>query len=328
MQPSGEPAVPLPPVTPDPADAPRPPTRAVLVMNTRARTLLGRPELAGEVVAALAQAGFLLSVVDDPTMSFPERIEAAIADPAELLICGGGDGTIRTLAARLAGTGRVLGVLPLGTLNLVARDLGLPLDPVEAALALGTAAPRRIDVAEVNGQVFLCQSVIGVPNAIGRHRERHRGKGFFRALVRVAVAAARALWRRRALRLAVTSPGWRRPWRVWTRALSVVSNDYEEAPGRFFSRPKLDGGVLTLYVSRRFSVIWSLKMLARMAIGSWKRSPDIAMISATAFTILSQRRRLRVMNDGEAAVLMTPLRYTIRPGALTVLAPMREAVPA
>ena len=296
--------------------------RAVLVMNGRAGTLSARPELPRLIPQTLRSAGFDLTIIaEDAAPDMQGRVEAAIATDAPVVIVGGGDGTIRSVAARLGESGKVLAVLPLGTLNLLARDLGMPLDPVEAALALGRATERRIDVGEVNGEVFLCQSVIGLPNTINRYRELHRREKTWRSLLKVFVAAFRTLLRQRPHRLMVNAPGWHKPWRIWTRALSVVNNDYEEGTGRMFHRPSLDGGALHLYVSRRFSIGWSAKMLLAMALGIWKRSREIEIVSGPAFTIRSRRRRLRVMNDGEACILATPLQYAIHPRALTVLAP-------
>ena len=297
-------------------------TRAVLVMNSRAGTLAGRPELPALIIGALREAGFDLTVIgEDTAPDMGGQLEAAIASDAPIVIVGGGDGTIRGVAARLADTGRVLGVLPLGTLNLLARDLGMPLDPLEAAEALGRAAPRAIDVAEVNGQAFLCQSVIGLPNAIGRTRQRFRRRGGLYAVSRVVLAVIRALLRQRPMRLMINAPGWQKPWRLWTRAMSIVNNGYAEGTGLMFHRSRLDGGMLHLYVSRNFSIGWSARMLIAMALGMWKRSSDIHILASPAFSIHSRRRRLLVMNDGEASVLPTPLQYTLRPRALLVLAP-------
>lgn len=304
-------------------------TRAALVLNERAGTLQGRPDLPDLIEDELRAAGFDLTVIRENAVAhgaanIPGRIEAAIATGAPVVIVGGGDGTIRGVGAQLAGTGRTLGILPLGTLNLLARDLRIPLEPLEAARAIGRATTQSMDVGSVNGEAFLCQSVVGVPNAVSRVRERHRREKTWRSFLRVIFGIFRALHRRRPYRLTVTAPGWRRPWRLWTRALSVVNNAYDEAPGAMFRRPVLDGGVLTLHVSRSFSMIWSLKMLLRMALGAWKRDSDVAILGEPAFTIRSRRHSLRVMNDGEACVLTTPLRYEVRPRALQVLVPRPE----
>ncbi|WP_338661644.1 diacylglycerol kinase family protein [Pararoseomonas sp. SCSIO 73927] len=293
--------------------------RAVLVMNERAGTLAGRPDLPALIEAALRRVGFDLTVIHGHGDDIAARLEVAIATDAPIVLVGGGDGTIRGAAARLAGTDRVLGVLPLGTLNLLARDLAIPLDPLAAAEALARAETRPIDVGEVNGQVFLCQSVIGIPNTIGRTRQRFRRKGGLYAVLRAALAVLRALLRQRPMRLMVNAPGWQKPWRLWTRAMSIVNNGYEEGTGLMFHRSRLDSGTLYLYVSKNFSIGWTAKMMIAMALGMWKRRSDIHILTSPAFAIHSRRRRLLVMNDGEGSVLRTPLQYALRPRALHVL---------
>jgi diacylglycerol kinase family enzyme len=301
--------------------------RAALLLNPRAGTLLARPELLAEIPAALRAAGLdVLEVGEDAGPDLEARLEAALALQPELLVVGGGDGSIRTAAARLVGGPVALAILPLGTLNLLARDLGLPLEPEEAAAALGRATIRQIDIGLVNGEVFLCQSVIGLPNRMGLHRERVRGRDGLAARWRVALGFLRALWRHPPMRLGLRPEG--QPLRrVWTRAISVVNNAYDEAPGHLFHRPRLDAGVLTWLVARDFDLWWAAKLVAAMALGRWRRRPGLIAGEATSLDILSRRSHLRVMNDGEAMLLRTPLRYSIRPRALRVLAPPPAEAP-
>lgn len=301
------------------------PLRAALLLNPRAGTVLDRPELLTQLPAALRQAGLdITEIGDEAGKDLAAKLDAALALDPEVLVVGGGDGTVRSAAARLAGGPVALAVLPLGTLNLLARDLGMPLEPEEAAWALGRASLRAIDVAEVNGAVFLCQSVIGLPNRMGQHRERVRGKGGLASRWRVALAFARALWRYPPKRMGLRCDGAPMQ-RIWTRALSIVNNRYVEAPGRLFHRPRLDEGVLSLHAARGFGVWWAVRLLAAMAVGRWRRHEDLISREATALEIVSRSRHVRVMNDGEAMLLETPLRYIIRPGALRVLAPAPEA---
>jgi diacylglycerol kinase family enzyme len=298
--------------------------RAALLLNPRAGTLLARPELLDRIPAALRQAGMeVLDIGDDAGPDLDAKLEAALALRPDLLVVGGGDGSIRAAAARLAGGPGALAVLPLGTMNLLARDLGVPLEPDEAAAALEHACFREIDVGLVNGEVFLCQSVIGLPNRMGLHRERVRGRHGLAARWRVVVAFARALWRHPPLRLGLRADG-QEVNRVWTSAVSVVNNTYDEVPGHFFHRPRLDAGVLSWLVARDFGVWWSARLLASMALGRWRKGAEVISGEAATLDILSRRRHLRVMNDGEAMLLQTPLRYSIQPRALRVLAPRAE----
>ena len=168
-------------------------TPAALVLNTRAGTLVDRPELPGLIEAALRSSGFDLRVVPDDH-DIDERLDDALSDPDAVVIVGGGDGTLRAAAARLAGTGRTLGILALGTRNLLAKDLNLPLDPEEAAATLARAEVREIDLGEVNGHIFTCQSILGAPSAVFARKARARRDSFWRkqlAMFRGLVSALR-----------------------------------------------------------------------------------------------------------------------------------------
>ena len=310
-------------------------TRAVLVMNNRAGTLAGRPELPGQIEDALRESGFDLHIIaEDAASDMEGRLDAAIAAarslPAPLVIVGGGDGTVRGAAGRLAGTGIALGILPLGTLNILARDLGMPLDPLEAAQALAGAEARRIDIGEVNGEIFTCQAVLGLPNRFARLRQANRRTPGIAARMRTILGTLRAFGRPTLSLNLVWSereggPTVRR--HVRARALSVVNNPYEEALGSFFHRPRLDSGVLAVHRPKRFGLFWSLVMLVAMGLGLWRRTEEVDHFLTPALIIESSRPSLRVSTDGEIQMLPTPLHFHIQPRALRVLslAPVTEA---
>ncbi|HEV7267474.1 MAG TPA: diacylglycerol kinase family protein [Falsiroseomonas sp.] len=299
--------------------------RIAVVLNTSAGSLLGRHEAEAEVARHLADAGLEAILVPDHPDGLCARLDDAIARGADAVVVGGGDGTIAAAAARLVDTPTALGILPLGTMNMLARDLGIPLELAAAAEALAHGAIRAIDAAEVNGHVFLCSSVIGSPSWLGRHRERHRGKASLRNRLAFALAALRAEWRHPPMRLSVALDG-RNPVRLWTRALAVASNRYAEGFGLVMARTSLDAGQLTLYVARRYGLWWWVRAAVGMFLGSWRGGRLVHERAAREVTIASPRTALRVMNDGEALLLNPPLTYRIRPAALRVIAP--PALPA
>ena len=92
----------------------------------------------------------------------------------DVIVAGGGDGTIHTIAAVLAGTGVPLGILPLGTLNHFAKDLGIPMELHDAVDVVAAARGVNVDVGEVNGIVFINNSSIGVYPYMVLDRERLR----------------------------------------------------------------------------------------------------------------------------------------------------------
>lgn len=295
--------------------------RIAVVINSAAGGLIGRAEMAATLADRLTALGLEALPVPQEAGGLMERLDAALAMRPDALVVGGGDGTIAAAAGRLLGTGIPLGILPLGTMNLLARDLGLPEDLDEAAAALAGAERRTIDVAEVNGSVFLIAAMIGLPTHIGRHRERARGRGGLGARLGLAIAALRGAIRHRPMRLALALPG--RPGaRVWTRALAVTCNPIDPRSERFPARASLDAGRLGLYVARDFGGWWVVRFLFRLLLGQpWRQHPDLDAVEAPRLTVLSPRRTLRVMLDGEAVLLASPLRFRIRPGALTILAP-------
>jgi diacylglycerol kinase family enzyme len=96
---------------------------------------------------------------------------------AERIVAGGGDGTLNAVAAATIDSGKTLGVLPLGTLNHFAKDLGIPLDLEGAVGAIVAGHAVRVDVGEVNGHLFLNNASLGLYPRIVRERERQQRAG-------------------------------------------------------------------------------------------------------------------------------------------------------
>ncbi|MBU8543603.1 MULTISPECIES: diacylglycerol/lipid kinase family protein [Roseomonadaceae] len=294
--------------------------RIAVVINAASGTALGREEIEAEVTRHLTAAGLDAVLVPDHAEGLLARLDEAVAMGADAVVVGGGDGSIMAAAERLMGKQTALGILPLGTMNMLAKDLGIPLELEAAAIALSHGHIRVIDVADVNGHVFLCSSVIGSPSWLGRHRERGRGKRGWLPRFRFALAALRSEWRHRPMRLSVALEGGRIV-RLWTRALAVANNRYAEGFGLMMARPRLDAGELALYVARRYGAWWWVKLMAGMFLGSWRGSRLVQERTASQVTIGTPRTAIRVMNDGEAMLLTPPLVYRIHPASLRVLVP-------
>src|SRR5205085_5858695 len=96
---------------------------------------------------------------------------------AQVVVAGGGDGTVSAVAAAVAGTDKTLGVLPLGTLNHFAKDLHIPLDLAAAVRNLVEGHAVSVDVGEVNGQIFINNSSLGIYPQIVREREKKQRQG-------------------------------------------------------------------------------------------------------------------------------------------------------
>ena len=113
-----------------------------------------------------------------------------LAASYDVLVAAGGDGTVSTVAAAAARTGKVFGVLPCGTLNHFARDTGIPLDLDEAAAVLAAGHTRALDIGVVNDHVFINNASIGAYPRLVWERSRAREKGLPRPLA-MALAVTR-----------------------------------------------------------------------------------------------------------------------------------------
>lgn len=256
----------------------------------------------------------------DDNAPLPERIEAAARQGGiEAVVVAGGDGTMACAASVMAGRETPLGLLPLGTMNLLAKDLGLPLDLDEAVATLASGRPKRIDVGEVNGHVFLISSMLGLPAQMAKYREAQRGRADLRGTMRFAAGLTRHLWRYPRERVTCTIDGAEHP--LHAHMLVVVNNDFVEKPGQVLVRDPVDGGRLTLYVGRRLTIWRMLRLASGIAVGDWHRLPGLERQVVGALEIASNQRALRVMNDGEIRLIDAPLRYSIRPRALAVIVP-------
>lgn len=294
---------------------------ALLIANERSGLMLERNLTGEDLARLLGEAGLACTVATiDGTRTVAALIEAALLDGADTVIVAGGDGTVRGAAEALAGTAAVLGVLPCGTMNLLAKDLGMPLDLEAAAVALARGRVSAIDLGEVNGEVFTCASILGMPARLARFRERMRARrGPCRWLV-LARPTLRTLARTRRLSVLIQRPG-RRPRRTGARAIAVSVGHYGEALGQVFTRPRLDDGVLGMHLVRRTGPVAVARMLARMLLGRWRGDPDITTASVREIVVHSPRPVLRVLNDGEIRLMPSPLNYRVRRKALRVIMP-------
>jgi diacylglycerol kinase family enzyme len=297
--------------------------RVVALVNPAAGTAERPDGFRDEVAAAFAAAGIAAEVALVPGDALRQAAERAAAralrGEIDGVVVGGGDGSVHTVAGVLAGTGIPLGILPLGTLNHFAKDLGIPTALAGAVAAIARADPRPVDAAEVNGLVFVNNSSIGIYPSMVLDRERRRRLHGRAKWVAMALAAMRMLRHFPLRRLAIRAAGWSEPCR--TPCVFVGNNEYVLAPASFGTRGRLDRGELWLCLAKprsRASLLW---LALRAAIGRLRQSRDLRTISVTSAEIVSRRRRLLVAVDGEVELLRSPLRYRIRPGALRVFLP-------
>ena len=266
------------------------------------------------VRAALAATGLDASVQVANADVLGSFARQAVANGARLVVAGGGDGTVSTVAAALVGTEASLGILPLGTLNHFAKDLGIPLDVPGAAAVIAGGHTTRVDVGEVNGNIFINNSSVGLYPSLVYHREKGEDQGR-RRWVALAVALSR-VWRLyRRVRVSVSTGEVSR--QIRTPFVFVGNNEYQLEGVRIGARARVDAGLLHVSMAPGLGRVEMLYILGRALAG---RTTDdrLDTLLVREITIDARRNRVPVALDGEIALLPTPLRYRTRPGALRV----------
>ena len=293
----------------------------MVIYNPRAGTLLAMGGDPAQTLRQLFQTRGIhaeLHAFDKHRLS---RIFEA-ADPASVdavIVCGG-DGSILAVVNALGARKFPLGLLPGGTMNILARDLGLPHELEAAADVIIGGRLRAIDVAYVNEHPFLCNSAIGLMPHLARTREKLRAVSWWKKwplVLRHAFTLIRTYPR---LHVKIEIGDRTRHFR--TRAIAISNNPLADAPGPIPPRETLDSGKLGIYIARDTSRWAVVKVAARMMAGTWQQDETVASLAIeSAVLSLDRPRLLSVMNDGEPTQLYTPLHYSIRPRALRVLVP-------
>jgi diacylglycerol kinase family enzyme len=241
----------------------------------------------------------------------------ALQQGVKLIAAGGGDGTINAVASVVAGSGVHFGVLPLGTLNHFAKDLGIPLELADAVRNLAEGTPRKVDVGEVNGRIFLNNSSLGLYPDIVRDREKQQrrlGRGKWLAALWAALGALR---RYPFLSMRLSVEGERLARR--TPFVFIGNNRYTMEGLAIGERDCLDDGLLSLYVAQHPTRLGLLRFAIDALFGKLGTERNFDVFEAAEMEIETHRPRLHVATDGEVTMMDSPLRYRVRPGALTVL---------
>lgn len=284
------------------------------------------PETWARLGTHFKRFGIEADMLDTRNADIAALARTAIASSPDAVIAGGGDGTVSAVASSLAHTGVKLGVLPLGTLNHFAKDLGIPSE-IEGAIELvATGAVRDIDLGEVNGRLFINNSSIGVYPRLVRHREEqrlHLGIGKWPALL---IAAFKVFRRFPDFRVEMVSEGVKVSRR--TPFVFVGNNEYAIDLFTIRNRKALDQGVLNVYTANRGGRYEMMRLFVRALTGRLDQGRDFTTFTLPGLVISTRRRRpATVALDGELVKISPPLVYKSRPGALRIIAPQPSRAP-
>lgn len=272
-------------------------------------------------VDAIANGGPVVEVKDGTAIA--GAVRHALDSGCSAIVAGGGDGTLNAVASCLVGSYTLLGILPLGTLNHFARDLGIPGDPAQALEVVAAGRDIAVDVGEVNGLYFLNNSSLGLYPDIVRDRKRQQrrlGRGKWLAFLWAVWGALRRS-PFLSVRLAVNGEAalHRTPF------VFVGNNAYQMEGFRIGTRARLQDGVLSIYVAHNPSRLGLVLLGLRALFGRLRQAREFHEYLAAELRVETPHRRLRIATDGEVREMRSPFLYRIHAGALRVIVPAGES---
>lgn len=296
-----------------------------VVLNSRSGTL-DKHALVSTIESFLAERGLIPRVhVATSGREVPMLAQQAASGDADIVVAGGGDGTIATVAEHISGTGKAFGILPLGTFNYFAKNLGIPLELDAALDVLVRGALTSVDVCEVNGHLFLNNSSIGLYPAVLAQREntyRRFGRSQLAAYLSVLLVLLRPP---PFVNLRIRADGHLLACR--TPLLFIGNNAFQIDSFGIVGRECIDSRKLILYLTRPLDALGLIQLAVRGFLRGLRGAREFETICAEEVVISMRRRRVRVAMDGEIRVLETPLRYRVRRGALCVTVPSLRPKP-
>jgi diacylglycerol kinase family enzyme len=295
------------------------PRRYRVFVNADAGSVGESDQLRADITAAFSALGVDAEADAVSPDDLPAAMRAAWQQGVDAIIVAGGDGTVNCAAQVAVDNDIVLGVLPMGTFNHFAKDLGMSPDLAEAAKFLSDAVVTAVDVGEVNGRVFVNNASIGVyPKMVGEREalRARRGWGKIRA---APVAIMRTLRRLPVVRLRVFVDD-AAPSVVVTPFMFVGNGLFDERGERVGQRTSLTDQNLGVYIIATTSP-WRLIVNAvRARFGGVRAAPRMERRVGDHVVVDSDQSALEIALDGEPIELRVPLEFRSRAGALRVLA--------
>lgn len=278
-----------------------------VIINPNAKNAAG----AAEYLGLLEHEGIKFSLYE-PKSNELDKIMAHCAQHYQVILVGGGDGTVRTAAQYCANKPTILGVLALGTLNHFSKELDIPVTAAEVVRALKYVQTVKVDLAQVNEFIFVNNSSIGFYPKFANKRDFYKEK--YNKWLSYIPSLIDSLKKHETFR--VTIKNKERERHVLTSFLMISNNLYSYEFPAHFKRDNLDGAALGLYFFK-----YGRLRLWKLIRSLWrnKRNFDVSSSLSSIDIYLNKRTHVTIALDGDTQHTTTPLHYQSLPKALTVL---------
>jgi diacylglycerol kinase family enzyme len=291
---------------------------ACVLVNRRAGAVLevGKEHFAERLKAEFAKCRYDACIF----LLEPHELSSAFNDcvgssSVDLVVIAGGDGSMSAILPDLMRTGVPIAVLPLGTVNLIGRDLGATGDLAVDVARIANGRVTSVDVVMINNTPF--HSIAGLGWFVKMAAERQAARSRF-PLSRhfgLAWAALKTILLSRSVDVDYRTPDLHQVVRA--DAVLVTNNRFFGSERR---RPRLDEGLFEMHIIQASSIWLRLKVLVRLLQGTWRDSENLMTVQATEAILKRRgRTRLRIAIDGELRRLQSPLRIRIVPGMIKLV---------
>jgi YegS/Rv2252/BmrU family lipid kinase len=248
-----------------------------------------------------------------------QKIVARHQDKKGIIVVAGGDGTLNAVAQALMHGKTPMGIIPLGTFNYVARALGIPLNPLEAAHTVLNGQHHTIHVGCVNQRIYLNNASIGLyPRLIEQREYDNHRFGRFRFVAKISGFVS-LMREQQKLKLKLIVDGQVKP--IESPLVFFGNNQLQLQDYRMKLAECAGQGKLAVVAITEVSKVQILKLITRLQLGTFEQAPEVTAFCADSIRIESKARQMKVAIDGEVVYIQTPLHFSVAHCALTVLVP-------
>lgn len=296
--------------------------RITVIINQGAGSVVTGQVSADSLRQSFQKEGTEADVHVIPGERILETAREAVSSRVDAVVAGGGDGTIRAVASVLAGGPIPMGVLPLGTLNHFARDLGIPTDLEQAVRVIPRGEVRALDLGEVNGEVFVNNSLLGFYPPVVKVRDQERRELGRNKWLATVSALFKVLPKLPSLHVRIKADGLEIHRK--TRFLFVGNNEYVMRAFSFGARERFDRGDLYLYIANTPSRLGLAGLALLSLVRDLKLTKRFDRWCLPELTVETRLKTIPVYLDGEVTLMTPPLRYRTHPHGLKVILPPPE----
>ncbi len=301
------------------------PTRVLVILNRKAGSA-NSDELERHIREAFDGFGVRTDIRMVQDGDIVEAVKAAVSDGVDAVVPAGGDGTVKIAVEQLAGSDVPIGIIPLGTINHLARNANIPLDIDGAIRTIAEGNIVTVDIGRVNGIPFTTDCVLGMFAHAMFAAEKQRGMGsanksrrflkLFSMLFRIFLRLPVSYYEVRADGEIIRSK---------TAFIAVSVDRMEVTLTKFGNREDLHAGRLYLYYPQATTRRELLKLVFLALIGNEDRARDLEIAAHRSMSVGVEKRKLLVAIDGEFRLLEPPLEFESVPGGIRLFVPAAEA---